>query len=114
MVGYGKPRERWWKRTSKPFTSRAYSQDVPIYDFVCPACGEQFEALVAMAEVPSCPACANPDPRRLFSPIAAASKAGLRGADARRSDNLRRSRDERLREGLAVKREARRQSGPEG
>jgi len=91
----------------------AYSQDVPIYDFACAACGEQFEALVAMADVAPCPACANPDPRRLFSPIAAASQAGLRGADARRSNNLRHSRDERLREGFAAKREARRQSGPE-
>lgn len=52
-------------------------------------------------------------PRRLFSPIAAAPKTGLRGGDARRSNNLRCSRDERLREGFAVKREARRQSGPE-
>ncbi len=66
-----------------------------------------------MTDVAPCPACANPDPRRLFSPIAAASQAGLRGADARRSNNLRHSRDERLREGFAAKREARRQSGPE-
>ncbi len=92
----------------------AYSRVVPIYDFACPGCGARFEALVAMAEVPPCPACANTVPRRLFSPIAAASQAGLRGADARRSNNLRHSRDERLREGFAIKREARRQSGPEG
>lgn len=94
--------------------SRAYSQGVPIYDFACPACGEQFEALVAMSEIPRCPACAAPDPRRLFAPIAAARKTGLHGAAARRSDNLRHSRDEQLREGFAVEREARRQSGPEG
>ncbi|MEO8966618.1 MAG: zinc ribbon domain-containing protein [Solirubrobacteraceae bacterium] len=81
---------------------------MPIYDFACPACSEQFEALVATAEIPPCPACANPNPRRLFSPLAAAPRAGLRGADARRSNTLRHSRDERLREGFAAKREARR------
>ena len=103
-----------WGPAGVPRVGRAYPQDVPIYEFACPACGEQFEALVAMAEVPPCPACANPDPRRLFSPIAAPLKTGLRGADARRSNNLRHSRDERLREGFALKREKRRQSGPEG
>ena len=86
---------------------------MPLYDFACPSCGAQFEALVAIAEVPPCPSCAHAAPERLFSPIAAAPRAGLRGGDARRSDSLRRSRDERLREGLAAKREARRQSGPE-
>jgi putative FmdB family regulatory protein len=84
---------------------------VPIYDFECSACGERFEALVAAAQRPACPTCGAPEPARLFSPIAGPLKTGLRGAAARRSDSLRHSRDERLREGFANKRERRKQSG---
>lgn len=84
---------------------------MPLYDFECRSCATRFEALVDVAEQPPCPACAAPGPDRLFSPIAAAPKAGLRGAQARRSDSLRHSRDERLREGLADKRERRKQAG---
>jgi putative FmdB family regulatory protein len=84
---------------------------VPIYDFECGACGERFEALVAAAERPACPVCATPDPARLFSPIAGPLKTGVRGSAARRSDSGRHSRDEQLREGLANKRELRKQSG---
>ena len=86
---------------------------MPIYDFACRGCGEQFEALVDAAARPACPVCAAPEPDRLFSPIAAAPKAGLRGSEARRSNTLRHSRDERLREGLATKRERRKQTGGE-
>ncbi len=114
MLHIGAARTKGARAAGSAAWSLAYSRDVPIYDFACPACGERFEALVAMDEVPPCPACANAVPQRLFSPIAAASKVGLRGADARRSNNLRHARDERLREGFAVKRDARRQSGPEG
>jgi putative FmdB family regulatory protein len=86
---------------------------MPIYDFECSECAERFEALVAAGQLPACPVCGAPDPARLFSPIAGPFKKGLRGAAARRSDNLRHSRDERLREGLANKRELRKQSGGE-
>jgi putative FmdB family regulatory protein len=89
----------------------AYSRCVPIYDFECRACGERFEALVAAGQQPVCPVCGGPEPARLFSPIAGPFKTGLRGSAARRSDSLRHSRDERLREGLAKKRELRKQSG---
>jgi putative FmdB family regulatory protein len=84
---------------------------VPIYDFECRACGERFEALVARAESPACPICATPEPTRLFSPIAGQLKTGLRGVAARRSDATRHTRDERLREGFAKKREDRKQGG---
>jgi len=89
----------------------AYPGYVPIYDFECHACGERFEALVAAGQLPACPACATSEPHRLFSPIAGPLKTGLRGSAARRSDSLRHSRDERLREGLANKREWRKQTG---
>lgn len=84
---------------------------VPIYDFECGACGERFEALVAVAQRPACPVCAMPDAARLFSPIAGPLKTGVRGSAARRSDGARHSRDDQLREGLAHKQELRRQSG---
>jgi len=84
---------------------------VPLYDFECRACGERFEELVAVEELPECPACGAPQPDRLFSPIAGELRTGLRGAAARRSNSLRHSRDERLREKLATKRERRKQSG---
>ena len=89
----------------------AYPACVPIYDFECPACSERFEALVAAAQRPACPVCGALEPVRLFSPIAGPLKTGLRGSAARRSDSLRHSRDEQLREGLANKRELRKQSG---
>jgi putative FmdB family regulatory protein len=84
---------------------------MPIYDFECRACGERFEALLAAGQSPACPACAAPKAHRLFSPIAGPLKTGLRGSAAQRSDSLRHSRDERLREGLANKRELRKQTG---
>ena len=84
---------------------------MPIYDFQCHACGERFEALVAAAPLAACPICAAPKPERLFSPIARAPKVGLRGSAARRSNSLRHSRDEQLRERLADKRDRRKQSG---
>jgi putative FmdB family regulatory protein len=89
----------------------AYPECVPIYDFECRACGERFEALIAPGQRPPCPACEDPEPARLFSPIAGPLKTGLRGSAARRSNSLRHSRDERLREGLAKKRELRKQTG---
>jgi putative FmdB family regulatory protein len=92
-------------------TASAYPDQVPIYEFECGACGERFEALVAVSQQPPCPVCATPDPARLFSPIAGALTTGLRGAAARRSDATRHARDERLREGFANKREERKRTG---
>jgi putative FmdB family regulatory protein len=102
---------QWATCLARSTRSPAYPRCVPIYDFECPACGERFEALLAAAQRPACPVCGAPEPTRLFSPIAGAPKAGLRGSAARRSDSLRHSRDEQLREGLANKREFRKQSG---
>jgi putative FmdB family regulatory protein len=84
---------------------------VPIYEFECRACGGQFEALVAVSERPPCPACGTLEPLRLFSPISAPPKKGLRGVAARRSNAMRHARDEQLREGFAKKREERKQRG---
>jgi putative FmdB family regulatory protein len=40
---------------------------VPLYDFRCRACGEEFEALVRPPHQPACPSCAGADLERLLS-----------------------------------------------
>ncbi len=82
---------------------------MPIYDFQCDSCGEQFEELARIDETPACPACGSAATQRLLSPIAPPHKFGLRGGDARRSDATRKSREERRREGFARQREQRKQ-----
>ncbi len=84
---------------------------MPIYDFECGSCGEQFEELTAADSRPPCPACGAPDARRLLSPIAPPHRLGLRGGDARRSDAKRKVREERRQEGFAKQREQRKQGG---
>jgi putative FmdB family regulatory protein len=82
---------------------------MPLYEFECSACGERFEALVAVSEHPSCPACGAAAPERLFSPISRPLKFGLRGVAAKRSNASRRARAEQRREQRAQRRE--RQTG---
>jgi putative FmdB family regulatory protein len=67
---------------------------MPLYDFRCGACGEQFEARVAHDELPACPVCAAPEAERLLSPFAGPFTVGLRGLAAKRSDATRRVREE--------------------
>jgi putative FmdB family regulatory protein len=45
---------------------------MPIFEYVCNACGHQFEflKLPAATTVPSCPACTSPDLTRLLSAFA--------------------------------------------
>ena len=40
---------------------------MPIYDFLCPACGNKFEQLVKLNETPQCPACSSPETERQFT-----------------------------------------------
>jgi putative FmdB family regulatory protein len=82
---------------------------MPRYDFRCLACGTEFEALVGFAEEPACAACGAAEVQRLFSPIAGPMKTGLRGGDARRSDDKRRVREELRHEGFRRQREKRAQ-----
>jgi putative FmdB family regulatory protein len=85
---------------------------MPVYDFECPACGERFEALVAVGASAPCPACGASEATRRLSPFAGPFKLGLRGAAARRSDAARRVREQQRREGFARQREERRQKEP--
>ena len=87
----------------------AYALPVPRYDFECDACGAQFEALVAVSEVPVCPECGAPDPRRVYTPFSGPFTVGLRGAKARQSNAIREDREQRRRERFAKQREERRQ-----
>ena len=40
---------------------------IPIYEYSCQGCGNQFEALVRGAEKPTCPECESADLAREFS-----------------------------------------------
>jgi putative FmdB family regulatory protein len=40
---------------------------MPLYEFKCRGCGEQFEGLVRSGETPACPACKSLDLERLIS-----------------------------------------------
>jgi putative FmdB family regulatory protein len=71
---------------------------MPIYEFVCAACGARFEELVAPDATPPCPSCAGTEVTRLISLVAPTPRIGLRGGDARRSEAKRRDSRERRRE----------------
>ena len=51
---------------------------MPIYDFLCPACGHQQEMLVKLTETPDCPACQNSAMERQLSLSAAISTGRTR------------------------------------
>lgn len=46
---------------------------MPIYQFRCGACGEEFEDIVAYDAVAPCPACQDPNPARILSVFTAGS-----------------------------------------
>jgi putative FmdB family regulatory protein len=48
---------------------------MPVYDFKCRACGHEFDALVRLGEVPSCPSCDGRDLERLVSLPAVSTEA---------------------------------------
>jgi putative FmdB family regulatory protein len=70
---------------------------MPIYEFRCGGCGEQFEELVAIDATPPCPRCGG-HAERLISLVSPPPKIGLRGGDARRSEAKRRARREQAAE----------------
>jgi putative FmdB family regulatory protein len=78
---------------------------MPIYDFECQSCGHRFEELTRASELPPCPECGAPEPRKLLSQVSPSPRIGLRGASARKSDATRRAREEKKREKRAAKRD---------
>jgi putative FmdB family regulatory protein len=60
---------------------------MPIYDFQCRACGEEFEALVRPQDpAAACPSCRSADVEKLLSGFAmkTAEKSAANAADARK------------------------------
>ncbi len=53
---------------------------MPIYDYACRACGNQFELIVLKATVVACPSCQSQDLEQLISSFAVSS-AGIRDAN---------------------------------
>ena len=80
---------------------------VPLYDFVCRACDERFEARTSPDYSPACPKCGAADAQRQLSGFAGPFTVGLRGAAARRSNSRRQAREEQRQE----RREARNSRG---
>ena len=71
---------------------------MPLYDFTCNACGEEFEELTSSHAVPPrCPKCGGESERR-FSRVAPRLSWGLRGRAARESDARRSDRESARRE----------------
>jgi len=48
---------------------------MPIFDYQCRKCGEQFELLVLKTTVAECPACHSPELEQLISSFAVSSEA---------------------------------------
>ena len=71
---------------------------MPLYDFHCPTCDARFESNVQPGESPPCPECGAGEAERLYSPFAGPFTVGRRGAAARRSNAVRRVREEQRRE----------------
>lgn len=80
---------------------------MPLYDFLCRACGQTFEAHTSVEEVPACPQCGAAQTERQLSGFAGPFKVGLRGVAAKRSNAQRQAREEGRREQRAIRRERR-------
>ena len=58
---------------------------MPLFDFRCRACGEEFEALVRPGAAPACPACAATDLERLLSGFSFSVRSGGLSPAARKA-----------------------------
>ena len=88
---------------------------MPLYEFVCDACGARFEELVPPGGTAPCPACGNENVRRVFAPIAARGPGvGLTGRAARESDSRRSERAAAKKERFVADRKRKRGERPPG
>jgi putative FmdB family regulatory protein len=78
---------------------------MPLFEYECQDCGTRFEELVMDGATPRCPACGAADARRLYSTVSPPPKMGLRGLAARRSNSVRRAREEQRQERRAQRRD---------
>ena len=58
---------------------------MPLYDFRCRACREEFEALVRPGNTPACPACASGDLERLVTGFSFSVRSGGLSPAARKA-----------------------------
>ena len=58
---------------------------MPLFDFRCRSCGEQFETLVRPPAEPACPACASPDLERLVTGFSVSIRSGGLSKAARKA-----------------------------
>jgi putative FmdB family regulatory protein len=58
---------------------------MPLYDFRCRACQEEFEALVRPGNIPACPACASADLERLVTGFSFSVRSGGLSPAARKA-----------------------------
>jgi putative FmdB family regulatory protein len=68
-----------------PVAHLGHNVGVPLYDFRCRGCGEEFEALVRPPAEPSCPACAATDLERLVTGFSFSVRSGGLSPAARRA-----------------------------
>jgi putative FmdB family regulatory protein len=88
---------------------------LPLYEFLCEACGASFEELTAAGATASCPACGGERTQRVYSPIAERGPGvDLRGAAARDSDSRRAEREAAKKERFVAERKRKRGQGPPG
>jgi putative FmdB family regulatory protein len=88
---------------------------VPLYEFICSACGARFEELVPPGGKAPCPACGNERVTRVFSRIAESGPGvGLTARAARESDARRTEREAQKQERFGAERKRVRGKGPPG
>jgi len=70
-----------------PDRTRDYDCRMPVYEFLCSACGERFEELVAVGTASApCPACATDGAERVLSSPAPAARLLKGPGDTRRQE----------------------------
>jgi putative FmdB family regulatory protein len=84
---------------------------MPLYDFRCRRCGEEFEEFARPGQTAPCPACGAADVERVLSGFAGPFTTAPRGLAARRSNAQRRVREEQRAERKAERQARRRDRG---